>query len=71
MALQFGALRDALLDAGASGDKARKATDEVASYENLKTDMSLLKWMVGGLYALAMPGAWLLIKIVFKTGAIG
>ena len=34
MALQLGALRDALLDAGASPDKADKAAEELATYEN-------------------------------------
>ncbi len=34
MALELGALRDALLDAGASPDKAAKAAEEVATYEN-------------------------------------
>jgi hypothetical protein len=33
MALQLGALREALLDAGASPDKANKAAEELASYE--------------------------------------
>ena len=34
MALQLGALRDALLDAGASEAKAALAAEELASYEN-------------------------------------
>ena len=34
MALQLGALREALIDAGASVEKADKAAEEVASYEN-------------------------------------
>ena len=51
MALQLGALRDALIDAGASVDKAAQAAEEVASYErelaSVKSDLALLKWMVG------------------------
>jgi len=34
MALQLGALRDALLDAGASETKAALAAEELAGYEN-------------------------------------
>jgi hypothetical protein len=34
MALQLGALRDALIEAGASPEKAAKAAEELAAYEN-------------------------------------
>jgi hypothetical protein len=34
MALQLGALRDALIDAGVSKEKAEAASEEVAGYEN-------------------------------------
>jgi hypothetical protein len=34
MALQLGAVRDALLDAGASPDKASAAAEELAGYNN-------------------------------------
>ncbi|MFL5285210.1 MAG: hypothetical protein ACJ8AW_30605 [Rhodopila sp.] len=37
MALQLGALRDALLDAHVSPEKAAAAAEEVASYENRLT----------------------------------
>jgi len=51
MALQLGALRDALLDAGASPDKADKAAEELANYENrlgsIESRLSVLTWMVG------------------------
>ena len=58
MALQLGALRDALVEAGATPDKARAAAEEVAAYERdvstLKTDLAevkgdvkVLRWMVG------------------------
>ena len=50
MALQLGALRDALIDAGATTEKAEKAAEEVASYENrlagIETRLTLLTWMV-------------------------
>ena len=58
MALQLGALRDALMDAGASEDKANKASEEVAGYEhelgNIKGDLRLLKWIVGSNFAASL-----------------
>jgi hypothetical protein len=54
MALQLGALRDALLDA-----KADKAAEEVAAYEDrlagVEPRLYLLTWMVG--FNLAMSAA--------------
>lgn len=51
MALQLGALRDALLDAGAEPAKAERAAEEAAGYEtrlaSIHSDLLLLKWMVG------------------------
>jgi len=51
MALQLGALRDALLEAGASPDSARKASEEVAGYEGrlaaIDSRLSVLTWMAG------------------------
>jgi DNA integrity scanning protein DisA with diadenylate cyclase activity len=48
MALQLGALRDALLDAGAKPEKADKAAEELAGYEHefaeIKSDLRVLKW---------------------------
>jgi hypothetical protein len=44
-------LYDALKDAGADEEKARKAAETVAAYENrfakIETDLGILKWMVG------------------------
>ena len=44
-------LYDALKDAGAAEDKARKAAETVAAYENrfsrIETDLTVLKWMAG------------------------
>ena len=51
MALQLGALREALIDAGAKPDKADKAAEEMAGYENrlsnIDVRLTLLTWMVG------------------------
>jgi hypothetical protein len=63
MALQLGALRDALIDAGAQPDKARAAAEEAASYESrlasVDSRLSVLTWMVGANLALT-------IGILFK-----
>lgn len=44
-------LYDALIAAGSPEDKARKAAEVIAAYENrfakMDSDLNLLKWMVG------------------------
>lgn len=58
MALMVGSLYDALKEAGVSDDKAKKAAEEVAAYDNalngldrkvtvLDGRMNTLQWMVG------------------------
>jgi hypothetical protein len=74
MALQLGALRDALIEAGATVEKADKAAEELASYDSrlasIDTRLTLLTWMVGGLYAVGAGGLWLLVRLAAKAGAI-
>jgi hypothetical protein len=49
--LMISELYDALLQAGASEEKARTAASAVAQYESrfqkIETDLTVLKWMVG------------------------
>jgi hypothetical protein len=75
MALQLGALREALIEAGASPEKADKASEELASYENrlanLETKVAVLTWMVGTNIALTLGVLWLLLRVASKTGALG
>ena len=75
MALQLGALREALIDAGASAEKANKAAEELAGYdkqlESVRSDLRVLTWMVGGLYVLGAPALWLLLRVAAKIGALG
>jgi hypothetical protein len=56
MAVMMGNLYSALTAAGASEEKAQAAAEEVASYDNaiadLRSDMRLVKWMLGALLAL-------------------
>jgi hypothetical protein len=51
VALQLGALRDALLDAGATAAKADKAAGELAGYErgfaDIKSSPRVLQWGQG------------------------
>jgi hypothetical protein len=62
MALQLGALRDALLSAGTPADKADKAAEEVASYENrlgaVETRLAVLTWMVTTNIAVSLTILW-------------
>lgn len=75
MALQLGALREALIEAGASQDKAAKAAEEMAGYDTQladgRSDLKLLKWMVGTNFALTLGILWLLLRVAAKVGALG
>ena len=59
MALTMSGLYDALLAAGAGDDAARKAAEEVASYDNrfakIENEVGIVKWMIG--FNLAMTAA--------------
>jgi hypothetical protein len=65
IALQLGALREALEDAGARPEKAARAAEELASHDNrfaginqefekVRGDINLLRWMVGANLALTL-----------------
>jgi len=58
MAMQLGALRTALLEAGASPEKADKAAEEAASYvtrlAGLETRVAVVTWMVGANITLSL-----------------
>jgi hypothetical protein len=75
MALQLGALREALIEAGASPDKADKASEEVADYEgrlaSLETKVAVLTFMVGTNLALTVGVLWLIVRVAGKVGALG
>jgi len=65
MALQLGALRDALIDAGAQPEKAAKAAEELAGYENrlssIEARLSVLTWMAGTNLVLTAGVLWRLL----------
>lgn len=75
MALQLGALREALLDAGASPEKAAKAAEELAGYENrlagIETKLAVLTWMVATNIAMTLGVLWLVLRVGSKVGALG
>ena len=75
MALMLGRLNEALVAGGTPPDIAQAAAEEVAAYDNrlaaLDTRIAVLMVMVGGLYALALPTVYLLVRISLRTGAFG
>ena len=75
MALQLGALREALIEGGASAEKAGAAAEEVASYENrlakIEGDLSVLKWMLTFNIAMTVGIIWLVLRVAAKAGALG
>jgi hypothetical protein len=66
MALQLGALRDALIDAGAKPEKADKAAEELAGYENrlasIDARLTLLTSMSGFNLVLTSGVLWRLLS---------
>ena len=66
---------DALKDAGASEEKARRAAEVLAGVDTrfaaIETRLAVLMAMVAGLYAVLLPGAWLLLRMAQKSGALG
>jgi len=74
MALQLGALRDALMDAGASEDKANRASEELASYETrvgrMEGKLTLLLWAVGVNVAATLAVFSILVPISRQLGEI-
>jgi hypothetical protein len=53
---------DALKETGASEEKARKAAEAVASYENrftrIESDLAVVKWMIGSNLAMTVAILW-------------
>lgn len=68
MTVMIAEVYDAFLAAGAPDDKARKAAETLAGFENrfskIEADLALLKWMVGANIALTIGGLGTIIRIV-------
>ena len=75
MALMLSRLNEALLAGGTPPDLAQAAAEEVAAYDSrfaaLDKQLAVLKVMIAGLYAIAVPAAYLLARIALKTGSLG
>lgn len=67
MALQLGALRDALIEAGATPDKANKAAEELASYEaqfgDIRAQLKLHNWMLATNLILTVGVLWRVLTL--------
>ena len=74
MAMQLGALRTALLEAGATQDKADKAAEEAAGYETrlagLETRVAVVTWMVGANITLTVLAVGVLITLASRLGEL-
>ena len=61
-------LYEALIDAGASEEKAREAAKAIAEYEDrfskIDSDLRILKWMVGAILA---GGVSLIVRSFFPV----
>jgi len=62
MSTMISEVYDALKEAGASEEKARKAAEAVASYENrfarIEGDLGVVKWMIGFNLAMTVAVLW-------------
>ena len=51
MSTMIGEVYEALIEAGASQEKAKKAAESIAAYENrfnrIEADLLVIKWMLG------------------------
>jgi hypothetical protein len=74
MSLMITEVQDALLSAGAPDDKARKAAEVLANYDDrlsgIGRRLSILTWQVGALALISVPSLWLLLRIAAKVGAL-
>lgn len=66
-------LYDALIEAGASEEKAKAASRAIANYESrfssVERDLSILKWMVGLLIAITLMTLGSTIGVLFRLSA--
>ena len=62
MSTMISEVYDALKEAGASEEKARKAAESVATYENrfarIESDLAVVKWMIGFNLAMTVAVLW-------------
>lgn len=75
MSTMIAELYEALVDAGASEDKAREAARAIAEYENrfsrIDSDLRILKWMVGATLAGVISILAGIVSILIKSYILG
>jgi hypothetical protein len=68
------ALYDALKEAGASEEKARKAAEAVAQWETrlgkIEADLGVLKWMVGTTLVLTVAGMSVVVGLLLNIARL-
>ena len=69
MALMLSKLYDALKAAGTPDDLARQAAEEGAQVEDLKSNVRLLKWMVGFVLAFQVATLFFIWQILLRLPA--
>ena len=74
MAIQLSALRDALIDAGASPQKAGEAAAEVGGYKNrlagLDPHLAILTWIMVANFTLTLLFGGAVFAVWFKLGEV-
>jgi hypothetical protein len=74
MATMISEVYDALKEAGASEEKARKAAEAIAAYEarfqRIETDLAVLKWMVGTNIAITLVGTSIVVGLLLNVAKI-
>ncbi len=70
MALMLSRLYDALRLANVPEDKAGEAAEEIATYEQVKSDTALLKRMMGFLIAIVVGVFWMQWQTIARMGDI-
>ena len=71
MATMISEVYDALIEAGASEEKARKAAEALAGFKNrfakIETDLAVIKWMVGTTIVLVIGGFGIVGRLVIEV----
>lgn len=61
---------DAFIAAGVDQDKARKAAEAIAVFEkrfaDIRTDLTVLKWMVGSMFFAMLGGFGLVVRLIIE-----
>lgn len=70
MALMLGRLYEALKAANVPDDQALAAAEEVATYEQVKADTWLLKWMAGVLVAMVLGLFWMQWQVINRLSSL-